>query len=130
LYEEATAIWLPEEWITLAASSSSRELVQSPQVLRTHLTNRGQEDYWYVLSLKGHQANGKTITRRFLCVPGRQPEHFEQFRDVLATAAGRPGSRGIIDYTNAQVMPIPDELKDLDPQQAYDKLSSTKMIFP
>ncbi|MGE3822397.1 MAG: hypothetical protein AB7I30_23530 [Isosphaeraceae bacterium] len=127
--EEVTMVWLPREWAALASTESTGDSLRSPEALRAHLASSGPRDRWYALVLKGHQRDGKSVTRTFIRVPRRDPEILKELHGVLIVAAGAPRPSGFMDYTTTRFMLIPPELECLDAEAVFAKHSLGDFAF-
>jgi hypothetical protein len=92
--------------------------------LQAILERRGQTDLWYALTTRGRQVNGAIADITVIRHPHRDSEHFQEFLEVLATAAGDPPHDPTLDYSGAEVHILPRELSDREPREVVEELIS------
>jgi len=122
--EEVLQLWLPETLIDLAGQHSESSVAPTHQELRTSLERRGQEKLWYALTTRSYQVNGGIADITFIRHPYRDPEHFQEFLDVLATAAGNPPRYPTLQYSGSEVHILPGELSEREPSEVVEELLS------
>jgi hypothetical protein len=122
--DEVLHLWLPTTLIELARNQSDSSVAHTHQELRTFLERRGQENLWYAFTTRGHQVNGGTADMTFIRHPYRAPEHFGEFLDVLATAAGNPSRDPTSRYSGAEVHILSRELSEREPREVVEQLLS------
>ncbi len=87
---EVLYVCLPQILIDLARRDLESEVASTHENWKTALERHGQESVCYGLLVRGHQINGRSVDITFIRYPHREPEHFQELQDLLATAAGRP----------------------------------------
>jgi hypothetical protein len=121
---EVLHLWLPVALIDLARRESRSSLAQADQELRISLERRGQQNQWYALTTRFHQANGGVAEITFIRRPYREPQHFREFLDVLARAAPIPPRDPTLNYYRAELHILPRELTEREPREVIDELLS------
>jgi len=121
---EVLHLWLPETLIDLAGHQAEYSVPQTHHELQTSLERRGQEKLWYALTTRGYQVNGGITDITFIRHPYRDPEHFQEFLDVLATVAGNPPRYPTLHYSGAEVHIPPGELSEREPSEVVAELLS------
>jgi len=84
-----------------------------------------QDDLWYALSIRGHQANGGFADITFIRRPYTDSECFPELLNVLAMAAGNPPDYPTVDFLNfstASVHVMPTDLWKRGPREAIADL--------
>ena len=104
---EAIHLWLPETLVDLARHEFPALVARSHQELKKALERRGQENLWYAITVRGHQANHGAADISFIRHPYREPENLQELMDVLATVAGGPPHHPAADYSPAIVHIMP-----------------------
>jgi hypothetical protein len=104
---EVIHLWLPKTLVELARSESPTLVARTHQELKKSLERRGQENLWYAITVRGHQVNHLAVDMSFIRHPYREPEHFQELMDLLASAAGSPPRRPSADYSAAVVHIMP-----------------------
>jgi hypothetical protein len=87
---EILHVWLPSIFIANAANQCPYSVASTHQELRSFLERRGQENLWYAVTIRGHQANGGMADITYIRYPYRESADFREFCEVLARAAGDP----------------------------------------
>jgi hypothetical protein len=100
---EVIHLWLPETVVDLARHGSPALAARSHQELKEVLERRGQQNLWYAITIRGHQANDGASDISFIRYPYREPERDREFTDVLATVAGSPTRQRSADYSKSTV---------------------------
>jgi hypothetical protein len=111
VHDEVLHVWLPATFIALAAEECLYVAAATHRELQSFLEQRGQENFWYAVTIRGHQANGGMEDIAFIRFPYRDPDHVSEFQEALAAAAGNPTSR----YFQAAVHILPANL----PERAF-----------
>ena len=104
---EVIHLWLPETLVDLARHEFPALVALSHQELKKALERRGQENLWYAITVRGHQANHGVSDISFIRYPYRQPENLQELMDVLAAVAGSPPRHPCADYSAAVVEIMP-----------------------
>ncbi len=122
---EILYVCLPQVLIDLAKCELESHVDSKYEDWKTALERHGHENICYELLVRGHQINGRSADITFVRYPHREPEHFQELVDVLATASGRPPvGNPALDYsrTTIQIAPtgssrgeILDRIKALSP---------------
>jgi hypothetical protein len=111
---EVLHLWIPEALIDLAAHED----------LQILLEQKGQEDLWYAITVRGHQANGDPADITFIRHPYSDPANLQEFLVVLATTKGKPPADSIVDFSTAEIHVLPRELLNRDPRETLKELLS------
>jgi hypothetical protein len=119
---EVLRLWLPESLIDFAKPQSQSSAPRTYAELQTLLERRGQTDLWYALTVRGLQVNGGTADMTFIRRPYGDSQHFQEFLDILATAAGDPPPDSTMCYAGTEVHILPRELSARDPRQVVEEL--------
>jgi len=121
-------LWLPETLIDLAGHQPESSVPQTHHELQTFLERRGQEKLWYALTTRGYQVNGGIADITVIRHPHGARQHFQEFLDILATAAGNPPRYPTLHYSGAEVHILPGEVLERDPSEVVEELLSRE--FP
>ncbi len=121
---EVLQLWLPESLIDLAGRQPESSVPQTHDELQTFLERRGQEKLWYALTTRGYQVNGDTADITVIRHPYGDPQHFQEFLDVLATAAGNPPRYPALHYSRAEVHILSGEPSERDRSEVVEELLS------
>jgi len=122
---EVLRLWLPEPLIVLAKRQSRAPVLRDHGELQRFLELDHQEDLWFALTIRGHQANGGFADITFIRRPYADSEYFPELLNVLAVAAGNPPDYptvDLLDFSTASVHVIPTELCNHDPREAIADL--------
>jgi hypothetical protein len=87
---EAVRWWLPRTLIDIKQRELNASAAPTHHELKAALEGRRQENLWYTVTIRGHQANGGAADITFMRHPCREPEWFQELVDVLATATVTP----------------------------------------
>jgi hypothetical protein len=87
---EVLRLWLPQTLTTLAQRQARSPFVRTHQELQHILERQHQKDLWYGLTIRVYQANGEFADTTYLRWPYHDRVYFQEFLDMLATAAGNP----------------------------------------
>jgi hypothetical protein len=127
---EVTALWVPRALRDVAQGEAVTAVFRSPETLQTELKRRGLNDAWYALTYRGYQVNGDraeiTQVRRI----SEAYAHVEEFRDMMAMAAGHPPRHERREFSQVKVEIIPDTLLNADPRKAVSQLIPERALFP
>jgi hypothetical protein len=105
---EVIHMWLPEILADPARQEFPALVARTHQELKKMLERGGQENLWYAITVRGHQANHGASDISFIRYPYREPENLQELMDVLATVAGRPPRHPSADYSAAVVQIMPE----------------------
>ena len=114
---EVRTIYVDPALVLLSKLPPGSVAIESHDGLREYLRARGSETGWYAITTQGFGPDGATNMSSF-CRPCESPERFEQFLDVLDTAAGKPPRYPGINYSTAHVVVIPHQLARQEPREA------------
>jgi hypothetical protein len=104
---EVIHLWLPEILVDPARHEFPAPVARTHQELKKALERQKQENLWYAITVRGHQANYGAADISLIRYPYREPEHFQELMDVLATVAGSPPCHPSADYSAAIVHIMP-----------------------
>jgi hypothetical protein len=121
---EVTTIWLPQGLFDLAKRPTDPAVFESHEELRTHLDRLGMGTTWYALTTRGRQLDGRIAEMILIRWPRESPEHLEEYRGVLASAAGRPADHPGLDLSRAKVFVFSDSLLKGDPREVVTELTT------
>jgi len=96
--------------------------------LQTELKRRGLNAAWYALTYRGYQVNGESAEITQVRRMSEMPDHFEEFQDVLATAAGNRARSEAREFSRATIHVIPDSLLNADPLKAITELMAPGVV--
>jgi hypothetical protein len=119
---ELLRIWLPETLSDLARRQSQCRVLQNHEELKQFLERDEQEELWYALTWRGHQANGGFADITVIRHPHREPQYFPEFLAVMATSAGNPPSGPDLDFSTGAVSLIPEGSRDRDAHEVMVEL--------
>jgi hypothetical protein len=120
---EVIHLWVPETLVDPALHELPALVARTHQELKQTLKRRGQENLWYAITVRGHQANHGATDISFIRYPYRDPESLEELMDVLAAVAGRRPRDSSADYSAAVVHITPAAMSQrewLEAMQASD----------
>ncbi len=95
VHSELIQLWLPETLLVLARDAFPRPVAETTEELKSALGRGGQENLWYAMTIRGHQANHGASDISFIRFPCRESEHLRELNEVLATV-----SRSSLDPTS------------------------------
>ncbi len=107
VHSQVLHIWLPEPLADMAQGKFPPGVAQSHHELRQALERKGHQDLWYAYAVRLLQDNGATTEILFIRHPYSEPERFQDFLDILATAAGKPPRYLAADYVGAKLQVLP-----------------------
>lgn len=110
VYSQVLHIWLPEPLADMAKGQSPPGVPQSHHELRQALQREGYQDLWYAYAVRLLQDNGATSEILFIRHPYSESERFQDFLDILATAAGKPPRYLAADYVDAKLHVMPGSM--------------------
>ena len=87
---EVIRLWVPETLVDPARHEFPALVARTHQELKKVLERRGQENLWYAITVRAHQANHRAEDISFIRYPYRQPENLPELMDVLTAVAGSP----------------------------------------
>jgi hypothetical protein len=123
-------LWLPETLVDPARTESPALVGQTHQELKKALECRGQQNLWYAITVRGHQVNHLAVDISFIRYPYREPEHFQELMDVLATLAGSPPRHPFAAYSAAVVNIMPAGLSRREWLEAMQPSSLLRRAAP
>jgi hypothetical protein len=127
---EVIHMWLPEILADPAGQEFPALVARTHQELKKVLEREGQERLWYAITVRGHQANLGASDISFIRRPYREPEHFQELMDVLATVAGSPPCHPSADYSAAIVHIIPEGMSRREWLEVIRASSRLRRAFP
>jgi hypothetical protein len=116
---EVTALWVPLALYDLAQQRADSLCDSSEQDL---LKICGPRAAWYALTRRGHQVNGRWTEITQIRRASETAGHRDEFRDVIATVAGKPPRYETLDFSHAAIFVIPESLLAVEPLQAIARL--------
>ena len=119
---EVDIIWLPQALLKLAQRQTELPVTRSLEELQTYLKQQGLANPWYALKYRSYQVNGEVAEVTLIRRPLESPEHFGEFQNVMAAAAGKPRKEPGLDFSLATVVMIPERLLTADPREAVIEL--------
>jgi hypothetical protein len=124
---EVVHLWLPETLLDEARHQPISAVARSHGEVRSLPEPLGREKLWYVLTIRGHQQNGRYADVTHVRHHYRNPEHFSEFLKAVATAAGHPPIDSTSDFSKAEVHIIPGELSEREPSEVVNELLSRQL---
>jgi hypothetical protein len=119
---EVLQVFLPQSLVVLAKGQSRSPALRDHGELRRYLKLEHQEDVWYALTIRGHQANGHLADITFIRRPYADSQNFPELLALLATAAGNPPHDVAADYSTASVQLMPAGSCKRDPRRVIAEL--------
>jgi hypothetical protein len=123
-------LWLPEILVDPTRTECPALVGQTHQELKKALECREQQNLWYAITVRGYQVNHLAGDISFIRYPYREPEHFQELTDVLATAAGSPPRHPSADYSAAVVNIMPAGLSRREWLEAMQPSSLLRRAAP
>ncbi len=127
---EVIHMWLPEILADPARQEFPALVARTHQELKKMLERGGQENLWYAITVRGHQANLGAADISFIRRPYREPENFQELMDVLAAVAGSPPCHPSADYSAAIVHIIPAGMSRQEWLEVIQASSLLRRAFP
>jgi hypothetical protein len=127
---EVICLWLPEALVDPAGDEFPALVARTHQELKKVLERRGQENLWYAITVRGHQANQGAADISFIRHPYRDPENLQELMDVLATVAGSPPRHRSADYSAAIVHIMPAGMSQREWLGAMQASSLLRLAVP
>jgi hypothetical protein len=127
---EVLRLWLPETLIDFEEHRSPSSAPPIHSELRAFLERRRQTHLWYAMTTRGHQVDGRLVDMTFIRRPYSDSQHFQEFLDVLATAAADPAQYPTMSYAGAEVHILPRELSEREPAEVVEELKSRSSLRP
>jgi hypothetical protein len=119
---EVLLVWLPEPLSVLAKDQSLPPALRDHGELQRFLELEHQEDLWYALTIRSHQANGSLAEITFIRRPYTDSQFFPELLAVLATVAGNPPHDATVDFSTASVLVMPAGSWKRDPRRVIAEL--------
>jgi hypothetical protein len=119
---EATAVWLPESLIELARERRDSLRALTYEELRTALQRRGQQDLWYVLTLRVHQADQGVTEISYIRRPYRDIDDFGELVEILVMAAGNESQSRPERFADLQIQVLSREQSQRAPREVVEEL--------
>ncbi len=123
-------LWLPEILVDPARHDFPAPVARTHQELKNAFERRGQENLWYAITIRGHQANHGAADISFIRYPYREPENLQELMDVLAAVAGRPPRHLSADYSAAIVHIMPAGMSEREWLEAMQASSLLRQAVP
>jgi hypothetical protein len=127
---EVIHLWLPEILVDPTRHEFPVLVARTHQELKKALERGGQENLWYAITVRGHQANHGAADISLIRYPYREPENFQELIDVLATVAGSPHCRSSADYSAAIVHIMPAGMSRREWLEAMQASSLLRQAVP
>jgi hypothetical protein len=127
---EVIHLWLPETLVDPARHEFPALVARTHQELKKALERGGQEDLWYAITLRGHQASHGSADISFIRYPYREPKHLQELMDILATVAGSPPRHPSADYSAAIVQIMPAGMSQREWLEAMRASSLLRQAVP
>jgi hypothetical protein len=122
LRTEVSTIWVSQAFLDLAQHEPAPLVFRSHEELETYMQRQELGDEWYALTYRGHQVNGETAKFTQVRRACEWSGHFEEFRDVASSIAGKPPRDKGLDFSHAAVGVIPERLLKTNPREAVTEL--------
>jgi hypothetical protein len=120
--DEVVHLWFPEALLDEARSQPISAVARSHAEVRSLPEPLGREKLWYALTVRCHQRNGRYASVTYVRHPYGNPEHFSEFLEALATAAGHPPIDPTPRFSKTEVHIIPGDLSERKPSEVIEEL--------
>jgi hypothetical protein len=127
---EVIHLWLPEILVDPARHEFSALVARTHQELKKAIERQGQENLWYAITVRGHQANHVAADISFIRYPYREPENLQELMDILAIVAGSPPRSPSADYSAAIVHIMPAGMSQRGWLEAMQASSLLRQAVP
>jgi hypothetical protein len=124
---EVTAIWIPQALLDLAQREAGPPAIHSPEELRVCLERHGLSAAWFAQTYRGYQVNGESAEITRVRRMSEMADHFEEFQDLLAAAAGNRARSEARAFSRTTIHVIPDSLINADPLKAITELMTPRV---
>ncbi len=115
---EADAIFVPAVLEELANELSDIDSLESHDDIKRLLQRQGLEKTWYAIIYRLVQANGTFIVMPVYACPFEATLQAFEFRAVMAAIRGNPLRRPYLDYSEATIGILPEDLAQSEPSKA------------
>jgi hypothetical protein len=119
---EVVHLWFPEALLDEARNQPISAVASSHGEVRSLPEPLGRVKLWYALTIRGQQRNGRYASVTYVRHPYRDPEHFSEFLNALAMAAGHPPINPTSNFSKAVMHIIPGDLSDREPSEVIEEL--------
>jgi hypothetical protein len=120
---EFVEIWLPKALYDLANDEPGALSAGSGAELRSRSKGCRSAPVWIAFRVRHYPRHGRPTDIRHLSYPwDASGPDFQQYLDLLATAAGKPPRYPTVDFSGAKVGIIPDRLMGRNPRDVLDEL--------
>jgi hypothetical protein len=127
---EVTALWIPRALLHMVQGETGTPVFRSPEALQTELRRRGLNDAWYAVTYRGYQVDGAAVEITQVRRISEAHAHIEEFRDMMAIAAGHPPHHEVQEFSHVKLEIIPDTMLNADPRKAVSQLIAERTLFP
>jgi hypothetical protein len=127
---EVVDLWLPETLLNSARCQGDSSVALDYPELRPTCECQGlrTNDLWYAYTLRAYQDDGGAADITFIRHPYCEPEHLQEFHDVLAAAAGISPRHSVLHIAGAEVHILPGELCQRDPRAVIEQLLAQPFV--
>ena len=124
---EALHVWLPQTLIELAERQAQSGFIRTHEDLQQFLELQHQKELWCAPTVRVYQGNGEFADTTYIQRPyyDRLNWQFQEFLDILATAAGSPPCYPDFptsSFSRASVNVIDEELLEGEPREVMAEL--------
>ena len=124
---EALHLWVPQTLIELAERQARSGFIRSKEDSQKSLERRHQVELWYAITIRAYQKSGEFADTTYIRRPyyERLDWQFQEFLDILATAAGSPPyypDFPTSSFSNIAVYVIDEELLKREPREVMAEL--------
>ena len=119
---KAITIFVPSALDELARGLPDLSHIETHEDIKTCLRQRGLERTWYAIIYRQFESNGNVEVMPVSGRPFETSSRVFEFRAVLATIRGNPPHSSLVDYSEATISLIPEELANSEPGEAMADL--------
>ena len=124
---EVLCIWIPKTLEELAKNPSRSAVTRTHKEFKRFLERQHQEGVWYALNSRAHQRDGGFIDFTHIKHPYSDLFFFPEMEQVLAATAGHPRDTPMVEFSNASIVVISDELLNRDPHQVMSEFLAIRL---
>ena len=115
---EVVRVWLPAVLSELAQQNSTTEVIGTHEDLKRLLELRGQENTWYAMVWRAHNARGEFVDMPVVRQPDSEPQLFPELLELLSSAAGNSHGEPTEWYPTTSFALLPEGFRNRDPRAA------------
>ncbi len=119
---EVIAIFASPALVEWARGLSDPGALESDDEIKGGLQRGGLEKAWYAIHYREFESDGNRPVMTIYTRPFETSAKAFEFRAVVATIRGHPPSYPSVDYSEATIRPIPEDLAEAEPGEAIAEL--------